>query len=116
MGDDRLAEWVFGAQFSRYGGVEQIISADAGHGCDFLHLGAAEGERTGLVEHHGIDLAQGLKVNASLDDGAKAGGTADATENSKWRAGGDTTSAGDDDHRDRGIDVASDQEGRDGGA
>src|SRR6266436_7083131 len=53
-------------------------------------------------------------MRAALDDRAKPGRAADAAENGERRAGGDATGAGDDDDRDRRVDIARDQECQDG--
>src|SRR6185437_14054966 len=101
IGEDGLAERVFGTQLGRGRRIEQHLARNAGRRQELLYFGAPERQGPGLVENHRIDAAEGFQMHAALDDGAEAGGAADAAENGKRRAGGDAASAGDDDHRDR---------------
>lgn len=55
-------------------------------------------------------------MDAPLDDGPKPGRAADAAENGERCAGGDAAGAGHDNHRDRRVDVACDQESEHGGS
>ncbi len=73
IGDNRLAERMFGAQFGCSRCIEKFISGRAGNRCDLLHLRATEGQRTRLVEYHRVDMAQRLQMHATLDDCAKPG-------------------------------------------
>src|ERR1039457_1239057 len=76
---------------------------------DYLsYLRFSEGQRAGLVENHGVYLAQRFQIQATLHDGALMRSPADRSEYRERRAGGDTASAGDNDDRDGRADVVCD--------
>jgi hypothetical protein len=71
---------MFGAQLSRGRGAQDLDFGYAGDRENLLNLGLTECERAGLVEDDGVHAAQRLQVQPALDDGAEAGGAADAAQ------------------------------------
>ena len=60
----------------------------------------AESQRAGLVEHHGIDCAEGLHVSSAFHHGSPVRRPPDGAQYGQRRAGGDAARAGNDDHGD----------------
>ena len=83
-------------------------------GGDFAHLGAADGQRPGLVEEHGADLAEGLDRARPLDHDAGGGGAREAGDEGDRRRQDQRAGGGDDDHGEGAHRVAGERPGEAG--
>ena len=109
ISNDGLAERMLGAQLGGGSRVQYFIRAHTLGGNDALNFRTPEGESAGLVDNHHIDPPKGFKMHAAFHDRAQTRATADSAQDGQRRSGGYAARAGDDDHRDRGDDIAGDQ-------
>jgi len=108
--ENGLGQRVFGGALSDGRGLNYIFRIHAGNRDYLSYFRIAERQRSGLIENHGVHLAQRFEIQAALDDGALMGRAADCAEYRERRTGGDTASSGDDDDRDGGAGVVCDEE------
>src|ERR1035438_5118706 len=101
---------MFGRPLRDGRGLNYISRVHAWNGNYFGYFRIAERQRSGLIENHGVHLAQRFEVQAALHYGALMGRAADSSEYRKRRTGGDAASSGDDNNRDSGANVVRDQE------
>jgi hypothetical protein len=79
VADDRLGERVLRARFHGRGQRERLLLVGAVEGEYVGDLGAALGERAGLVEGDGLHAAEGFELQAALDEDAFAARAADGS-------------------------------------
>ncbi len=58
----------------------QLAGLRARDGTHFLHAENATGQRSGLVEHHGVHMRDGVQAIPALEQNPLAGGRPDAAK------------------------------------
>ena len=92
---------MFGITFRGGGDLEYVVGRIAIIRINRSDARLAVRECAGLVEQDGIDFSELLKIDAALDNGSLASGTADCSQNRQRSTGGNSAGPGHNDYRNR---------------